>query len=96
MPDITTDDGCTIHAEIEGRPFVPSPDYQLGEALRASMNKDHELLRCYTDMWSMLALQREIFARPGVREQVVELGSDWLDEPLPGLTREELLAIVND
>jgi hypothetical protein len=92
------DDGrlARVQAELEGRTFVPSPDYQLGESLRASMNKDHELLRCYTDVWSMLDLQRDVLARPGVRERVIELGSDWMNEPLPGLTREELLAIVAD
>ena len=90
------DDGrlARVHAALEGLPFEPSPEYHLTEALRSAMNKDPDLLRCYNDHWSMLTTQRELFARPGVADQVLELGGDWLDETPPGLTREELLEIV--
>ena len=92
------DDGrlARVHAALEGVPFEPSPEYNLTESLRSAMNKDPELLRCYNDHWGMLTPQRELFARPGVADLALELGGDWCDETPPGLTREELLAIVAD
>jgi 2-polyprenyl-6-methoxyphenol hydroxylase-like FAD-dependent oxidoreductase len=89
------DDGrlARVRAALDGTSFAPSPEYNLTEALRAAMGKDHELLRAYNDHWSMLVPQRELFARPGVADLALELGGDWLDEMPPGLTREELLEI---
>ena len=41
-----------------------------------------------------LALPEEVLGRPGVFERVIELGSGWRDEQLPGPSREELVALV--
>jgi hypothetical protein len=43
---------------------------------------------------AVIATPDEVFARPGVVERVIELGRNWREEPLPGLSREELLAVV--
>ena len=84
-----------VHAEIAGRRFEPSLQYALKEHLWGSSNKDPDALRYLLENVSVFTPQAELFARPGVRELVLELGSGWREERLPGLTHEELLAIVD-
>jgi hypothetical protein len=83
-----------IHAEIEGKPFEPEPEYEMTMALMAAANKDPEMLRTFLDIAGVIAAPGEVFARPGVFEKVIEFGGGWRDEQLPGLSREELLAVV--
>jgi flavin-dependent dehydrogenase len=84
-----------IHAEIEGRPFEPEPEYEMTMALMTASGKDPEMLRTFLDIAGVIAAPDEVFARPGLFERVIELGSGWRDEGLPGMSREELLAVVN-
>jgi flavin-dependent dehydrogenase len=83
-----------MHAQMERRQFEPRPDYEITAALQAATTKDPEMLRSFVDIASVTALPEEVFARPGVFERVVELGSEWREEGLPGPTRGELLAVV--
>jgi flavin-dependent dehydrogenase len=83
-----------IHAQIEGRAFEPGPEYEMTAALQAAASKDPEMLRTFIDIASVTDVPEKVFARPGVFERVVELGSDWRNEGLPGLSRAELLAVV--
>ncbi len=66
----------------------------MGKALGVAARKDPEMLRSLLDLVGVLALPEEVMGRPGVFERVVELGSGWRDDPLPGPSREELLALV--
>ncbi len=52
------------------------------------------MLRALLDLAGVLALPEEVFGRPGVFERAVELGSGWRDEPLPGPSRDELVALA--
>ncbi len=81
-----------IHAGIEARAFEPEPQYEVTRALETAAMKDPEMLRAFIDIVGVVETPDEVFARPGVFERVVELGRGWRDEPLPGLTRTELLA----
>jgi len=83
-----------IHAVIEGREFVASPEYEMTEALQVAASKEPDMLRCALDIAGVVALREEVLARPGVYERIVELGGGWRDERLPGPGRAELLAIV--
>jgi flavin-dependent dehydrogenase len=83
-----------IHAEMEGKPFEPEPEYEMTMALMAATGKDPDMLRTFLDIAGVIKPPAEVFARPGVFEKVIELGSGWRDEGLPGLSREELLAVV--
>jgi 2-polyprenyl-6-methoxyphenol hydroxylase-like FAD-dependent oxidoreductase len=83
-----------IHAEIDGREFEPSPEYDITEALQVAASKDPEMLRCGLEISGVLTLRDEVLARPGVLERILELGGGWRDRRLPGLTRPELLSIV--
>ena len=83
-----------IQAQIEGSVFEPEPEYEITCALQTASGKDPEMLRTFIDIAGVIATPDEVFARPGVIERVIELGSGWRDEPLPGLSREELLAVV--
>ena len=83
-----------VDAEINGVEFEPNEEYELTRALMTAGGKDPEMLRQFIDLAAVMAAPSEIFARPGLRERATELGGNWRDEPLPGLGREELLAIV--
>jgi len=84
-----------IHAEMEGRVFEPSPEYEMTMALQAATGKDAEMLRAFLEIAGVIATPDDVFARPGMFERVIELGSGWRDERLPGMSREELLAVVS-
>ena len=43
----------------------------------------------------MLQTPAEVFARPGLRDKTLTLGSDWRDEPPFGPTRKQILALVS-
>ena len=42
----------------------------------------------------VLDLPETVLAEPGVAERILELGSSWADERLPGPSRAELLDLV--
>ena len=83
-----------IDALLEGRPFEPTPEFEIGKALRAAAGKDPEMLRAVLDLAGVLALPEQVLGRPGVFERVVEFGSGWRDEQLPGPSRDELVALA--
>ena len=83
-----------IDALLEDRPFEASPDFETTRALQAAAGKDPEMLRAALEVAGVLAVPEEVLGRPGVFERVVELGSGWRDEQLPGPDRAELIALV--
>lgn len=83
-----------IDALLEGRPLEPTPEFEIGKALGAAAAKDPEMLRALLDLAGVLALPEEVLGRPGVFERVVEIGSGWRDEQLPGPSRDELVALA--
>jgi hypothetical protein len=83
-----------IDAQISGEQFEPDAEYAVTLALQCAAGKDPEVLRALLKIVSVLELPEPVFAEPGVVDRVLELGGGWRDEPLPGPTREELLALV--
>jgi 2-polyprenyl-6-methoxyphenol hydroxylase-like FAD-dependent oxidoreductase len=83
-----------IDGLLQGRPLEPTPEFEIGKALGVAAGKDPEMLRALLDVAGVLALPEEVFARPGVVERVIELGSGWRDEQFPGPSRDELVALV--
>ena len=83
-----------IDALLEDRPFEASPDFETTRALQAAAGKDPEMLRAVLEVAGVLAVPEEVLGRPGVFERVIELGSGWRDEQLPGPDRAELIALV--
>lgn len=43
----------------------------------------------------VLRTTEEVFARPGLRDKILQMGSGWRDEPPLGPSREQLLALVS-
>jgi 2-polyprenyl-6-methoxyphenol hydroxylase-like FAD-dependent oxidoreductase len=84
-----------IAADLQGVSY-DSPDaaYQLEKALDAVGGQDPDCLRANLDIRLVLRTPEEVFARPGLRDKVLELGSGWRDEPPLGPNREQLLALV--
>jgi len=83
-----------VTASIEGHPFEPTPEYEMSMALTVAAMKDPEVMRAYFEIVGVLSLPEDVLARPGMFERVIELGSGWRDEQLPGLSRDELLATI--
>ncbi len=81
-----------IEAQIAGRPYeTEDPGWLLGEALRRSAASDPDLLRAYAAIASLLERGVDVLSRPGIADRAIELASD---EPAPGPTRAELVALV--
>jgi 2-polyprenyl-6-methoxyphenol hydroxylase-like FAD-dependent oxidoreductase len=70
------------------------PAYQLEKALGAAVGQDADCLRAYLDIRLVLRTPEEVFARPGLRDKTLQLGSGWREQQPLGPTREQLLALA--
>jgi len=52
-------------------------------------------MRANFDIRFVLKTPEEVFARPGLRDKILQLGSGWRDAQPFGPTREQLLALVS-
>jgi hypothetical protein len=59
-----------------------------------AMLYDAELFRAFLEITSLLALPREVMARPGVRARIVEVAGLHDAVAPPGPSRDELLRLV--
>jgi hypothetical protein len=85
-----------IEAGIRGTAYDSAdPAYQLAKALATACPRDPDCLRASLDIGSVLRPPEEVFARPGLRDKVFELGSGGREEQQPGPTREQLLALAS-
>ena len=69
--------------------------YQMEKALAVAFLKDPECVRAYLDIVFVLRPPPEVFARPGLRDKILQLGSGWREAEPFGPTREQLLALVS-
>jgi 2-polyprenyl-6-methoxyphenol hydroxylase-like FAD-dependent oxidoreductase len=85
-----------IEASMRGVSYDSSDAaYQLEKALDAVGSQDPDCLRANFDIRFVLRTPEEVFARPGLRDKVLQLGSGWRDERPFGPNREQLLALVS-
>ena len=85
-----------IEAGIRGVAYdSPDPAYQLEKALDLALQQDPECLRASLDTRLVLRTPEDVFARPGLRDKTLRLGSHWRDEPPFGPTREQILSLVS-
>jgi len=85
-----------IEAGIRGETYDPrDPEYELEEALNAAFAHDPECLRALFDIRFVLEQPERVYARAGLREKILDIGSGWRDAPPFGPTRAELLALVS-
>ena len=85
-----------IEAGIRGATYDPQdPQYQLEKALDVAGLQDPDCLRAGLDIRVVLRTPEEVFARPGMRDKVLRLGSGWREAQPPGPTREQLLALAS-
>jgi len=85
-----------IEAGIGGGPYdAEDPGYQLQKALRAASGQDPDCLRAFLDIVLVLRTPDEVFARAGLRETTLRLGSGWREQQPLGPTREQLLELVS-
>ena len=70
-----------IEADVRGATYdPPDPAYQLEKSLNAAFDRDPDCVRANFDIRFVLQPPAEVFARPGLRDKTLTLGSDWRDE----------------
>lgn len=85
-----------IESGILGEIYDPQdPQYQLEKALEAAVSQDPDCLRALLDIALVLRTPEEVFARPGLRDKTLQLGSGWREAQPLGPTREQLLALAS-
>jgi 2-polyprenyl-6-methoxyphenol hydroxylase-like FAD-dependent oxidoreductase len=85
-----------IEAGLRGVVYdSPDPAYQLEKSLDAAVRHDPDCLRATLDIRLVLRTPEEVFARPGLRDKTLRLGSGWRDAEPFGPTREQLLALAS-
>jgi 2-polyprenyl-6-methoxyphenol hydroxylase-like FAD-dependent oxidoreductase len=85
-----------IEAGIRGATYDSrDPAYELEEALNAALARDPECLRALFDIRFVLQQPEQVYARAGLRDKILDVGSGWRDAPPFGPTRAELLALVS-
>ncbi|HKP98844.1 MAG TPA: FAD-dependent oxidoreductase, partial [Actinomycetes bacterium] len=86
-----------IAADVDGTPYVTDdPRWRVGKATFAASLTDPDITRAYVSLASLLVTPDELFARPGLVDQVLRLAAGAPNYPLPGPTRQELLATIAD
>ena len=84
-----------IDADIAGAPYRPVDGaWAVGRMLHAASLADPELTRAYATISSFLAPASDVLAGPGIRDRVMSRGAGTPQYPLPGPTREALLAVL--
>ena len=85
-----------IEAGIHGDTYdSPDPHYQLEQALHAALPQDPECLRAFLETQLVLSTPEDVFARPGLRDKTLRLGSGWREQQPLGPDREQLLALAS-
>ena len=85
-----------IEAGVRGDVYdSQDPAYELDKALNVAAGRDPDCMRALFDIGFVLRPPHEVFARPGLRDKVLELGSGWRAEESFGPGREELLALAS-
>jgi hypothetical protein len=85
-----------VEAGLSGETYdSPDPWYQLEKALEVASGQDPDCVRALLDIRLVLHGPDEVFARPGLREKTLRLGSAWRDQPALGPDREQLLRLVS-
>ena len=85
-----------IHAVIDGR-SIPAPTDPAGrvrDALMVAIRYDADLFRAFTEMNSLLSLPREVMARPGVGQSILDVASRHQAVSPPGPSRAETLRLL--
>jgi len=86
-----------IAADVDGTPYVTDdPRWLIGKATFAASLTDPDITRAYGSLAALLVTPDELFATPGLVDRVLRLGAGAPRYPLPGPTRQELLAAIAD
>jgi 2-polyprenyl-6-methoxyphenol hydroxylase-like FAD-dependent oxidoreductase len=84
-----------IDANIAGQDYQPADmGWSMGNALYAAAYRDPDLLRAYVSLTGMIATAEQVFATPGLAQQVMRLSAGAPRYFLPGPSRAELLAAL--
>jgi 2-polyprenyl-6-methoxyphenol hydroxylase-like FAD-dependent oxidoreductase len=84
-----------MSAQIDGVPYRPNdPVWSATKAMDKALAADGEVLRAFADIATVQRLPEDVFADTDVLDRVAAHGTGWEDEPPPGPSRNELLALL--
>lgn len=84
-----------MQAQIEGVPYVTEdPTWEITHALQHAAGRDPEAFRGLLGIAGVLDTPAEVLAGGSLFARVLEHGAGWRDEPAPGPSRAELLALI--
>ena len=84
-----------LAGEIEGRPYESDdPRWVLAKALSAAALTDPDALRLFLRASLLVEPPQQLFADPAVAQRVLSLGGGAPRYPLPGPSRDEVLAAI--
>jgi 2-polyprenyl-6-methoxyphenol hydroxylase-like FAD-dependent oxidoreductase len=85
-----------FNALIEGRPEPQptDPRARVGRALSVAMMYDADIFRAANEIRSLLTLPREVMARPGLVDRMMEVAGTHEAVTPPGPSRQELLHML--
>jgi hypothetical protein len=95
--DLDRTRAARLQAVIEGRPLpeATDPAARVRDALMVAIRHDADLFRAFTEITALLALPRDVMARPGVVDSIREVASRHAAAPPPGPSRAETLRLLS-
>jgi hypothetical protein len=84
-----------VQAAIAGTEAPTDDSYELTMAMLYSIPRDPDLMRVGLRFMALLSNPDQELADPAVVARIREVGSGWRDDPIPGPSRVELLALLD-
>ncbi len=84
-----------MRALLAGETIDPDPATQITNVLSAAGAFDATCARAYGEIFNLYAVPDEVLARPGMYDHVMSLADKIPTDPLPGPSRQELLALLS-
>jgi len=84
-----------VQAAIAGTEAPTDDSYELTMAMLYSIPRDPDLMRVGMRFMALLSAPDQELADPAIVARIREVGSGWRDDPIPGPSRAELLALLD-
>ena len=84
-----------VQAAIAGTEAPTDDSYELTMAMLYSIPRDPDLMRVGLRYMALLSQPDQELADPAIIARIRDVGGAWRDDPIPGPSRAELLALLD-
>ena len=84
-----------VQAAIAGNAAPTDDSYELTMAMLYAIPRDPDLMRVGMRFLALLSAPDQELGDPAIVARIREIGSGWRDDPIPGPSRAELLALLD-